>query len=741
VWVTLGANPILAKCFGLLYVQLAGSELPGDLSEEQMEEQVKQAFEKQSVLLVLDDCWDLEIVPKFHKIDPSTHSKVLISSRIGTVLAGGKVITLTFPTEDDAAQMLMCAADAVKKSEACMDAATAVVSNPAMAREHVQPEVFKIVKMCKRLPLTIGIAGKMIRQLSFSGEVDWSGISEFLKEELTADDLATVEEQVIAASVKRIPSKIQKQVLKLFLSFAMIPEDTHVPLDVLGMLYDAQADDSKPISRLHVRKYLKVLIDRSLVLGTVDRPQLHDIVWEYVKKELSAGDAHKLAQRNFIESYRACRPQPLTSPISQYMQMEVVHHMQGAYDQGWATSVQAKSWLDDHVKGTQDFVAFTAATILPAETLAQEAEDCEQWWNAGLRWSAVGAFLDNDSGNKAAGKERRMQAVRLLEKAVPTITTFGSPLGSTGSSTFSQFDRDTLLISGIITIIYAWDINDIQEFMPKLMPLLKTPAAKASVVQAYKGVMMSELYPACSQGDPVALGAVTLKMTLMVQAALESDVISDEMKDLLSPCMNGWIAFHHDFWRMQPGWSIESLLGTTPSKLLQWSNSYRFDIHHSFKGDMTAGLDGFIEECAPLLLHFGDFSNSAKVINKAPEMWARVHQLQDPNYGTGYPMGMCMTLPYYHYMGMTQVSQQIFEAAGVTLSNMKEKLVPLFESSPVYKKMGVTEDVGDGGFFSSDRMLWYGAHFYIFTDLCSRMHFSVRLLASCPPPHPSLSDS
>ena len=56
-----------------------------------------------------------------------------------------------------------------------------------------------------------------------------------------------------------------------------VPEDTEVPLSVMSLIYDAcgNADGTNfnpaPLSRLMTRKYLNILIDRSLVLGTVDR--------------------------------------------------------------------------------------------------------------------------------------------------------------------------------------------------------------------------------------------------------------------------------------------------------------------------------------------------------------------------------------------------------------------------------------------------------------------------------------
>jgi hypothetical protein len=137
-------------------------------------------------------------------------------------------------------------------------------------------EAGMVVGICKRLPLTIGIAGKILKQMALTNENDWHGIVEVLREELTAkrgDE--TVEEGVIRVSVNAIPAKIRSQVVQLFVSFALIPEDVIIPLEVMGMLYDSCGPEGvEPIPRLKVRHYLKVLIDRSLVMGTVDGPQL-----------------------------------------------------------------------------------------------------------------------------------------------------------------------------------------------------------------------------------------------------------------------------------------------------------------------------------------------------------------------------------------------------------------------------------------------------------------------------------
>merc|ERR1719272_1902147 len=91
-WVTLGQTPELDSCINLLHQQLTGSSLPDSVAVEQKHEILQQAFLNQSVLLVLDDCWDATVIEHFNWIDQSTGSKILISSRVRDVLDGGKII-------------------------------------------------------------------------------------------------------------------------------------------------------------------------------------------------------------------------------------------------------------------------------------------------------------------------------------------------------------------------------------------------------------------------------------------------------------------------------------------------------------------------------------------------------------------------------------------------------------------------------------------------------------------------
>ena len=68
-WITLGQTPVLDSCINLLHQQLTGSALPDGVSEDQKHEFLQQAFLGRSVLLVLDDCWDVDVATKFKWID------------------------------------------------------------------------------------------------------------------------------------------------------------------------------------------------------------------------------------------------------------------------------------------------------------------------------------------------------------------------------------------------------------------------------------------------------------------------------------------------------------------------------------------------------------------------------------------------------------------------------------------------------------------------------------------------
>ena len=188
-WITLGQTPALDSCINLLHQQLTSSSLTDGISADQKHEFLREAFRNRSVLLILDDCWDVEIVEHFNWIDHKTNSKVLISSRVRDVLDGGDIVDVNVPPKVDAVKMLLSTAG--MDVDALQDTA----------------EIIHIAELCNRLPLTIGVAGKLIRQLaqgsSMSEASDWADVVALLEDEMNdPDGSLSIEERVIHASIK-----------------------------------------------------------------------------------------------------------------------------------------------------------------------------------------------------------------------------------------------------------------------------------------------------------------------------------------------------------------------------------------------------------------------------------------------------------------------------------------------------------------------------------------------------------
>ena len=80
-----------------------------------------------------------------------------------------------------------------------------------------------------------GIAGSLAAGLGLVGTDDWSGMIGVLKEELHESHSGGAEEGMIRASIKGLKGSAQEQanVRSLLLLFALVPEDTHCPLEVL----------------------------------------------------------------------------------------------------------------------------------------------------------------------------------------------------------------------------------------------------------------------------------------------------------------------------------------------------------------------------------------------------------------------------------------------------------------------------------------------------------------------------
>jgi hypothetical protein len=699
-WISLGQTPTLDACINLLHLQLTGIGVPEDIPGDTKQELLKQAFLNRSVLLVLDDCWDVDVAKHFKWIDPNTNSKILISSRVRNALDGGDIIDVVVPSKMNAGKMLLSTAD--------MD----------IEALQSRKEVEQIVELCKRLPLTLGIAGKLIKELatgsSMTDTSDWADLVALLKEEFNdTDGSLSVEESVIRASIKSIPKRMRKQVTRLFHGFALVPEDMHVPLPVLGMIFDActnpdDVDANKkistvPLSRMHIRNYLKVLIDRSLVLGTVDRPQLHDVMLDYVQTHF-AGDKYKASQRRLVESLRKADRSP-ASATGKYMLLCIKYHITESHDSNWERSPQAMSWLEDHTHGVQDVVATSAASILPTEALATECEADKRWWQAALRWNAFAAVKSAEAGTNTGGNEYLKLAVNASANVVifPRDSSSATTAVATVASSVSQFDLDSFDMYALNTILLAWDPADLAMFFERIGTLLGTEAAQSLPLLKLGVLFTTGFFPALIRPNPQAYAHECWKVaTVCLETAADE---SNELGRILKPLATVFIFLAGELVMQEPGFTWDSF-GSAGDKIVDYTNAYTYDTHHEvFVRTNSTDGQAYAGGIHIATLQFGRVQDS---IRMADNHLALAQKLAANPAEVGYVLffvfGTCFASAIYHVLNLSQHVQQLYIALGVTFDSVEERLREVTKDEPLFASME-HKGVG-GGIQSLRRCLW-----------------------------------
>lgn len=97
----------------------------------------------------------------------------------------------------------------------------------------------------------------------------------------------------------------------------------------------------------------------------------------------------------------------------------------------------------------QDTIAFTTASLLPAESLAEEAEAQGLWWQAALRWNAFAQFkLLFSNGANLTGAEYLKRAVNASAK----VTAIGNNVTACSTSNVQGCTKDELDLFELFTL-------------------------------------------------------------------------------------------------------------------------------------------------------------------------------------------------------------------------------------------------------------------------------------------------
>ena len=254
-------------------------------------------------------------------------------------------------------------------------------------------------------------------------------------------------------------------------------------------MYDAVYETSKPTSILHIRKWLKLLIDRSLVLGTVDRASLHDLVLDFTigmhsKAELTG------AHRRVVEAFRVNRPTNAAGiaqwdaanrddAVTAYVLDEGASHVQNSRDPSESGSDEILlSWLADQ---PQDALVSHVGSALGEDALvsaAEAAESAGEMWLASCRWAAAARFVLYSRGMVAVVVPLH-RAADALSRVKLTAT----------ASRLSVWQKDQLELT-VVSDLAVYDLSTADALVPRMERLLTTDAAKAQPHQSYSLYVM-----------------------------------------------------------------------------------------------------------------------------------------------------------------------------------------------------------------------------------------------------------
>jgi hypothetical protein len=378
---------------------------------------------------------------------------------------------------------------------------------------------------------------------------------------------------------------------------------------------------------MHIRKWLRILINRSLLLGTVDRPSVHDLVLDFAVAQ--HGDVElRERHRLIVDAFRAARPADAHGrrkfdnlqnhdPVAMYVCHEIEHHVSN----GWQNDMEHDElvlchWLTDV---PQDPIVVTAGHVLGMERLSKlavAAEQSKDWWLAARYWGVVQTVRVDLLGAGYSG------IFEPTAKAIVAMEQLG---------VLSDPDKEDFQLALVGILAGGFDLSGDLSARPELVQqVLSSEAAARDPINVAVITLTSQCMPYTFAGDAEGVGKASLDVTLTLQKAAASD------PDPVARAKCQVLAFNfcqcaEAMW-IHPAFSWDAVYGPGGTALQQAWDSYDFDLHHQFLMS-TLMADFFATWGSPVYataLHYGDLRLAYANFEKAGRVMQRI--LQEPNY-------------------------------------------------------------------------------------------------------------
>ena len=245
-------------------------------------------------LVVLDDPWLPEQVRYLNPVDGSrTDHRLLVTTRIRGLMPKATCVELSVMGKDEAVVLLL---DVANIEKATYLASHVGATWPPRA-------AYEIADECGLLPMTLAITAQVVKSWGDGWE---DSVLPLLKQEhVSGRAPTTAEERIIGAGLKSLKGEDAGSTEELFRMFAVTQEDFVHSMAVIELLWRSCCRSTEEgrtggdlSTRLKVRQWTNLLLDRSLLLGSSSKGvHLHDIVLTHLRKTRPAMELRALHAR------------------------------------------------------------------------------------------------------------------------------------------------------------------------------------------------------------------------------------------------------------------------------------------------------------------------------------------------------------------------------------------------------------------------------------------------------------
>ncbi|XP_073145140.1 putative disease resistance protein At1g50180 [Henckelia pumila] len=299
-WVCITQDCEIQSVMQDIFRQLLPAETKKDTILDELVEQIYNVQMEKKCLIVLDDIWKLGDWECLRKCFPNvgiSHSKVLVTTRIGKVAEIGYPVKLKGFTEDEAWKLLRMKAFAKIHFQVPWD------------ESEYEKLGRKMIRKCERLPLAVAVIGGILS--SKNSLEEWKLASEDVNSYIGRGEGTGAQgevEKVLALSYNELPYHLKP----CFLSLGFLREDEPIFVESIYDLWMAQGlIQSKHVGRNETMRdvakcYFYELQFRSMVLlHDLSRISLHDSMLELclskAKEEefLKVVDKHNISDKAY----------------------------------------------------------------------------------------------------------------------------------------------------------------------------------------------------------------------------------------------------------------------------------------------------------------------------------------------------------------------------------------------------------------------------------------------------------